>query len=48
MPILLAERAVFAGMRVEAREREPRPRDAEAVAQIARDDAAGLDDQIGR
>ena len=30
--ILLAERAVLAGVRVEAGEREPRPRDAEALA----------------
>ena len=44
--VLLAERAVLAGMRIEPGEREARPRDAEALAQIARDDAAGLDDQI--
>ena len=46
--ILVAERAVLAGMRIEPGERQARPRDAEAVAQIARDDPAGLDDQLGR
>ncbi len=40
-PILLAERAVLAGMRIEAGDRKPRARDAEALAQVARDDAAG-------
>ena len=44
--VLLAERAVLAGVRIEAGDREPRLRDAEAVDQVARHDAAGLDDQI--
>ena len=44
--VFLAERAVLAGVRVEAGDREPRPRDAEALLQIARHDPAGLDDQI--
>ncbi len=44
--IFLAERAVLAGMRVEAGDREPRTRDAEARRQIARHDAAGLDDEV--
>ena len=43
-----AERAVFAGVRIEARDREARLRDAEARAQVARDDPAGLDDEFGR
>ena len=44
--ILVAERAFLAGVRVEPGEREPRPRDAEALAQVARDDPAGFDDQV--
>ena len=44
--VLLAERAVLAGMRIEPRNCEPRPGDAEALGQVARDDAAGLEDQI--
>ena len=40
--ILLAERAVLAGVRIEAGDRQPRPRNAETFAQVARDDAAGL------
>ena len=46
--VLLAERAVLAGMRIEPGDREPRARDAEAVGQVARHDAAGLEDQIAR
>ena len=45
--VLLAERAFLARMRIEAGDGEARMRDAEAVAQIARHDAAGLDDEIG-
>ena len=45
--IFLAERAVLAGMRIEAGDRKPRARNAETLAQVARDDAAGLDDEIG-
>ena len=41
-------RAVLAGMRVEAGDGEPRLGDAEARAQVARDDAAGLDDELAR
>ena len=44
--VLLAHRAVLAGMRIEAGDREPRPRDAEARCQVARHDAPGLDDQL--
>ena len=39
-------RAVLAGMRIEAGDGEPRLGDAEALDQIARDDAAGLENQI--
>ena len=46
--VLLAERAVLAGVRIEAGDREPRMGDAETVAQIARHDTAGLEDQIAR
>ena len=46
--ILVAERAILARMRIEAGNGEARTRDAETVAQIARDDAAGLDDEVGR
>ena len=46
--VLLAERAVLAGVRIEAGDREPRPRDAEALGKIARHDAAGLEDQSRR
>ena len=45
--VLLAERAVFAGVRIEPGDREARPRNAEAARQIVRNDAAGLEDQIG-
>ena len=45
--ILLAHGAVFAGMRIEAGDREARPRDAETRGEIARHDAPGLDDQVG-
>ncbi len=44
--VLLAERAVLAGMRVEPGDRDARARDAEAGGEVARDDAAGLDDEV--
>ena len=44
--ILVAERAVLARVRIEAGDGQARMRDAEAVAQIARHDAAGLDHEI--
>ena len=37
--VLAADRAAFAGMRIEAGDGQPRPGDAEALAQIAGDDA---------
>ena len=46
--VLVAERAALAGVRVEPGEREPRPRDAEAPAQVAVDDPRRLDDQLRR
>ena len=44
--VLLAERAFFAGMRIEPGDREARAGDTEAGGEIARDDAAGLDDEV--
>ena len=40
--------AFFAGMRIEAGDREPWSRNAEAVSQVASYDAPSVDDQIGR
>ena len=45
--IFLAECAFLAGMRIEAGDRKPRAGDAEALREVARDDAAGLDDELG-
>ena len=45
--ILVAERAIFARMRIETGNSEARTRDVETVAEIACDDAAGLDDEVG-
>ena len=44
--VLLAERAFFAGMRIEPGDRDARARDAEARGEIARDDAPGLDNEF--
>ena len=41
-------RAVFAGVRIEAGNREPRPRDAETIDQVARHHPPGLEDQVAR
>ncbi len=44
--VLLAERAGFAGVRIEAGDRQTRPRHAEARLEIARDDSRGVDDEF--
>ena len=46
--VLFAERAVFAGVRIEPGDGEPRPRNAETAGEIARHDASGLDHELGR
>ena len=45
--VLGAERAVFAGMRIEARYRDARPGDAEVGFEFRGHDARGGDDQVG-
>ena len=44
--ILVSERAIFARMRIEAGDGKARTRDAEALMQVAGDDAAGLDHEV--
>ncbi len=44
--ILAADGAVLAGMRIEPADHEPRAREAEAALLVARDDAAGLDQEL--
>ena len=46
--ILVAKRAIFARMRIETGDSEPGTRDIETVAEIACNDAAGLDDEVSR
>ena len=45
--ILVAERAIFPGMGIEAGDREARTRNTEALMQVVSDDAAGLDHEVG-
>jgi len=46
--ILVAQRAIFARMGIEACDRKPRTRNTEALVQVASNDAAGLHHEVGR
>src|SRR5262245_50943185 len=46
--VLFAERTFFTGMGIEPGDGKPRPWNAEASAEIARDNARGLDHKLGR
>ena len=46
--VLLAQRAFFAGMRVEPGNGQARVGEAEALGQVARDDTSGIDDRARR